>query len=133
MLKNARFHHVGVASRSIEASTSLYIDAGFQPSKKIHDPIQNVNIAFLKKEGAPLIELVEPVNEDSPVNNILKKVGVSAYHFCYEVDDIYSSIKLLEDKDYILMVEPVNAIAFENRKICFLYNTEVGLIEFLEK
>jgi methylmalonyl-CoA/ethylmalonyl-CoA epimerase len=133
MLKDAVFHHVGVASKSIEATSAVYIDAGFHVTKIIHDPIQNVYIAFLERKGAPLIELVEPVDEKSPVNNILKKVGVSAYHFCYEVDDIYSSIALLEEKDYRLIVEPVGAIAFSNRKICFLYHLDAGLIELVEK
>ncbi len=73
------------------------------------------------------------VRKTSPVYNILKKVGVSAYHFCYEVDNLQNSIEELEAKDFRLLVEPVGAIAFDNRKICFLYHLDAGLIELLEQ
>jgi methylmalonyl-CoA/ethylmalonyl-CoA epimerase len=133
MIVGAIFHHVGIASTSIENTSTLYIEAGYRKTNVGFDPSQNVNFAFLEKTGSPLLELVEPIDKTSPVYNILKKTGVSAYHFCYEVDNILSCIKELEKKDFRLLVEPVDAIAFNNRKICFLYHIDVGLIEILEK
>jgi methylmalonyl-CoA/ethylmalonyl-CoA epimerase len=133
MIENAKFHHVGIAARSIAETSLFYIDAGYQMTNVVFDPVQNVAISFLEKEGSPLLELVEPVDKTSPVYNILKKVGVSAYHFCYEIENIQKCITMLEEKDFRLLVEPVNAIAFNNRKICFLYHLDVGLIELLEK
>ena len=97
------------------------------------DSKQNVNISFLEKAGSPLLELVEPVNEKSPIRNILNKVGVSAYHFCYEVENLDDSITQLRQKKFMLLVKPVEAVAFKGRRICFLYHKETGLIELLEK
>jgi methylmalonyl-CoA/ethylmalonyl-CoA epimerase len=99
----------------------------------ILDILQNVNVCFLQSAGAPLLELVEPVDQNSPVSNILKKVGVAPYHLCYEVDNLEDSIQELENNDFKLLVEPIKAIAFDDRKICFLYHVDVGLIELLEK
>jgi methylmalonyl-CoA/ethylmalonyl-CoA epimerase len=133
MLTNAKFHHVGVAAESIEKTAKLFTEAGYKMTNVIFDPMQNVNISFLEKPDSPLLELVEPVDEKSPVRNILNKVGVSAYHFCYEAENLDDSIAELRKKKFMLLVKPVEAVAFDGRKICFLYHKDAGLIELLEK
>ena len=133
MLPNAIFHHVGLAVESIGKTATLFMEAGYKMTSVIFDPIQNVNISFLEKIGSPLLELVEPVDEKSPVRNTLNKVGVSAYHLCYEVDNLNDSIAQLRPKKFMLLVKPVEAVAFNGRRICFLYHKETGLIELLEK
>jgi len=127
------FHHVGIAVNSIEETARWYVSIGYSLTETIEDPIQNVRIAFLKRADSPLLELVQPVDKTSPVCNILKKVGVSAYHFCYETDNLQKTIEDLEKQDFRILVEPVKAVAFNNRKISFLYHIDNGLIELLEK
>ena len=127
------FHHVGLAVHSIEETAKWYVGIGYYLTETIEDPIQNVRIAFLKRSDSPLLELVQPVDKTSPVCNILKKVGVSAYHFCYETSELQKTIEDLEKRDFRVLVEPVKAIAFNNRKISFLYHLDNGLIELLEK
>lgn len=90
MLANAIFHHIGVAVEFIERTAILFTEAGYKMSNVIFDPKQCVNIAFLSNPwmvNSPLLELVEPVDENSPVRNILNKVGVSTYYFCYKVEN----------------------------------------------
>jgi len=127
------FHHVGIAVHSIEETAEWYIGMGYSLTNTVDDPVQNVRLAFLTRDDTPLLELVQPVDKSSPVSNILKKVGVSAYHFCYETDDIQKTIEDLEGQDFRVLVEPVEAIAFNRRKISFLYHLNIGLIELLEK
>ena len=88
MLSKFKFHHIGVATHSIAQTSKYYVDIDFRISEIIFDPIQNVNICFIHKEGFPSIELIEPISDLSPVAKIIQKVGVSPYHFCYEVDDV---------------------------------------------
>jgi len=133
MLSDAIFHHVGIAVESIEKTAILFTEAGYKMTTVVFDPKQNVNISFLEKDGSPLLELVEPVDEKSPVRNILNKVGVSAYHFCYEVGNLNDSIAQLRKKKFMLLVKPVETVAFDGRKVCFLYHRETGLTELLEK
>ena len=133
MLPNAEFHHVGIAAESIEGTAVHFMEAGYKMTNAVFDSKQNVNISFLEKTGSPLLELVEPADEKSPVRNILNKAGVSAYHFCYEVENLDSCIAQLRKKKFILLVKPVEAVAFDGRRICFLYHKETGLIELLEK
>jgi methylmalonyl-CoA/ethylmalonyl-CoA epimerase len=134
MLSNFQFHHIGIAVNSIKTTAQYYLDTNYTISDTIYDPIQNVSIAFLEKNGMPKIELVEAglVANNSPVSKIIEKSGVSLYHICYEVNNIESAIRELKKKKYLPLANPVNAVAMNNRKICFLYNKDVGLIELVE-
>lgn len=133
MLSEFSFHHIGYAVHEIRETAAYYINAGWQLSDEITDEKQNSKISFLTREGFPLIELVAPVDEKSPVVEILKKNGVTAYHVCYEVDDIDEAISKLRKLQYVQLFKPVEAIALNNRKICYLYNNKTGLIEIIEK
>jgi methylmalonyl-CoA/ethylmalonyl-CoA epimerase len=133
MLTSFKFHHIGIATTNIKNTAKYYLDAEYIISDTIFDPIQNVSIAFLEKNGMPRIELLEPVlSSNSPINKIIEKSGVSPYHICYEVDDIETAIKELKKKKYLPLSRPVNAIAINNKKICFLFNKDIGLIELVE-
>ena len=60
------FHHIGVATNNIALTAQQYSIFGYElSSETIFDPIQNVYIAFMEKEGSPIVELVAPVNEYS--------------------------------------------------------------------
>jgi methylmalonyl-CoA/ethylmalonyl-CoA epimerase len=128
------FHHIGIATYNINESISRYLLFGYnQTTSKYFDPIQNVNIAFMEKDNSPIIEFVEPVDENSPILNTLKKNGTTPYHICFEVDDIHSEVEKLKKNKFILISKIVPAIAFNNRLVCFLYNKESGLVELLNK
>jgi methylmalonyl-CoA/ethylmalonyl-CoA epimerase len=127
-----KFHHIAIAVKNIEKTSAIYCLSGFTSTEPIIDPVQNVRICFLKKQDMPLLELVEPINEDSPVNKILDKIGITPYHICYEVDEIYNTVADLKKQGYILLQKPVSAIALDNMKVCFMFHKDAGLIELLE-
>lgn len=133
MLPDFGFHHVGIAVFDIDATAQYYVEAGYEKTETIVDPIQNVRICFLKKEGMPMLELVAPVDDASPVVKTLAKGGVSPYHSCYRVHDIPDAVARLKKKRFILLGKPVEACAINNKKVCFMYNREVGLIELVEE
>jgi methylmalonyl-CoA/ethylmalonyl-CoA epimerase len=129
---NLIFHHIAFAVRNIEKTVALYGVSGFTSTEPIIDTVQNVRICFLKKKNMPLNELIEPIDETSPVNKILEKTGITPYHICYEVDNINEAVNELKKQRYLLLRTPVPAIALDNRKICFMFHKDVGLIELLE-
>ena len=132
MFQDLIFHHIGIATPDIERTATLYKQADYRMTEIIADPIQNVNICFLSKKFHPLIELVSPLNTDSPVSKIIEKSGVTPYHMCYEVDDILESILKLKQLKFFSLSKPVPAMALQNRLICFLYHLDSGLIELLQ-
>jgi methylmalonyl-CoA/ethylmalonyl-CoA epimerase len=128
-----KLHHFGFATKSIERSSQAYHTLGYEiVSDVIIDPVQRVRLQFLEAPGFPLLELVEPLSGDSPVSTILRKYGCSLYHSCYEVNDIRMKINELRKEDFLVIIKPVEAIAFKNL-IAFLYHSETGLIELLQK
>ncbi len=133
MTDSLKFHHIGVAVFSIEKTAKFYTDAGYVKTDTVFDPIQRVNICFLAKDGMPTVELLEPVDETSPVNDALRKNGVAPYHTCYEASDLTQTAVELRKKRIFPLGEAAKAVAFGGRKVQFFYNKNIGLIEIVEK
>lgn len=125
--------HIGYAVHDIEETARYYVGAGWNLSEVFEEKVQNTRIAFLRKEGFTTIELVSPLEGKSPVDNILKQVGCSTYHVCYVVEDIEQAVEDLYEEDFKPLFFPVESVAMENRRICYLYNMQVGLIELVEE
>lgn len=133
MLQNFSFHHIGYAVKNIDATAQFYLMSGWTKSDTLLDPVQNTYITFLYREGFPTIELVAPVDDNSPICNTLKKMGVGTYHVCYAIPDIEKAVKELRLKRFIPLFEPVQAIAINNHRICYMMHPQVGLIELVEE
>lgn len=132
MLPDFKFHHIGIAVWDIEETALYYVDAGYMKAETVIDEIQNVKICFLTKENMPMLELLAPVDENSPVNRILNKMGVSPYHCCYLVDDMEDAVYRLKKKKFVPLIKPVEACAIDGKRVCFLFSKTVGLIELVE-
>jgi methylmalonyl-CoA/ethylmalonyl-CoA epimerase len=133
MLPQMRFHHIGVACKDIEKAVAQYEKGGYVKSDVVFDPIQNINICFLTSTLNPTIELLSPVNEKSPVVQILKKNGTIPYHVCYSVPNIEVAVKELVSQRY-MQVSPINpACALHDKCVCFMFHKDVGLIELLQE
>ena len=126
------FHHIGIACRDIAKTQDFYLGQGYTASPVVEDPLQHVRISFLEKEGAPRIELLEPLDDQSPVARTLATSGVSPYHMCYEVQDIEAAVNHLRGQRFLLVNGPVPACAMGDRRIAFLFQKNTGLIELVE-
>ena len=133
MLSEFKFHHIGVAVNDIEATASVYKQGGYHRSASIFDPVQNVNICWLTKEGMPTVELLAPVDETSPVCKTLEKNGVTPYHTCWIVTNIEESALKLRKQRYVMVSKPAEAVAFKGSRVAFFFNKNVGLIELVEE
>lgn len=126
------FHHIGIACRDIAKSQSFYVDMGYTASPVVDDPLQHVRVCFLDKDGAPRLELLEPLDGQSPVARTLDTVGVAPYHLCYEVQDIEAAVAALRKQRFLLVNGPVPACAMDDRRVAFLFQKNTGLIELVE-
>ncbi len=126
-------NHIGYAVRDIKMTAKYYVDAGWNLSEIFNEEVQQVQIAFLTKEGFPKIELVAPLKEDvpSPVDNYLQKIGCGTYHVCYDVDDIDQAVEDLFDEGFKPLFEPIESVAMAGHKICYLFHLHLGLIELV--
>ena len=75
-ISGLNFHHIGYVVPNIEKSLNLFtpfVKSASVINKKFIDYEQKVTVVFLRINSGPLIELVEPKGDGSPVNGFLKK------------------------------------------------------------
>lgn len=128
-----RIDHIGYAVKNIEAAIVTMNELGYEFGSIVDDVDRNVKIAF-GQNGAYRVELVSAldVSKESPVDAYLSKVRSGPYHICYIADNLESEIEHLQEKGFRLTVVPKSAVAFAGRRVAFLYNLRVGLIELVE-
>jgi len=136
LTRKAVMHHLGCVVPSISAVADAFaasISASWD-GQIIHDPLQQVRVAFFKPVDArnPVYELVEPASDDSPVANFLKKGG-GLHHVCYEIDDLESALEEARAAGFVMVSPPKPAVAFGGRRIAWICSKNRLLIEFLER
>lgn len=126
-------NHIGYITDDIAATAKQFEIFGHCADEVIHDDTQRTRICFLRKEGELVIELVEPYADNKTMQRMLAKGGVTPYHICFEVDDVEKEYQYLTGNDWLALFKPVAAPAFDNRKICYFWKREIGLIELVNK
>ena len=86
--------HIGIAVANLEEAKKAWIDIGFVLDHETEVPEQKVKVAKLKWNEM-VIELLEPVSDDSPIKGFLEKRGPGIHHIAYEVEDIEAAIQRL--------------------------------------
>lgn len=129
-----QLHHVGLAVDSIVAHAEHYRRSlGLELTGQIvEDEIQRVRVAFARVGPDTFIELVEPIDADSPIGRMLK-TGGGIYHMCYLVADIDAAIARVCAAGGRHISGPSPARAFEGRRIAWVYTPARTLVEFLER
>jgi len=131
-----RFHHVGFVVPDIARGMEGFVRslAAAWDGRVFEDPLQKVRVAFLAaRPGDPLIELVEPVGEDSPVRRFLTDRGGGLHHVCYEVADLEEQMNDLKARGSTIVRRPRPAVAFGGRRIAWVVTPEKLVVELLER
>jgi methylmalonyl-CoA epimerase len=98
-------HHVGVAVDDLDAALSTYARLfGAELEHRATVPAQGVHAAAVRI-GAGRVELLEPLEEDTPVGRFLAKRGPGMHHVAYEVDDVAEALAGLSDAGVELIDE----------------------------
>jgi methylmalonyl-CoA/ethylmalonyl-CoA epimerase len=131
-----KLRHVGVAVSKLGPTTdALGALFGYKVvSGPFDDPIQKVSVNFLAKSDTDVaeIELIAPLSEDSPITSMLAKGGGAAYHLCFETSDIEQAVAHAKENGCIIVSPPVPAVAFNGRKIAWIYTRSRQLFELVE-
>lgn len=127
-----RLHHVGVITGNLEGSMHFYTSLGYAASAIHADPLQKARIVLMQKAHEPLVELIEPDSPESPAASWIQRITVGPYHTCYEVDDLEAMVAFLRRHRLFPVIKPVPAVAFNMRRVVFLWGESSGLLELLE-
>ena len=128
-----RLHHVGVVVSDLEAWLAHMLELfGAKPlGPPVEDPLQRVRVVFVDAGTGTTIEGVEPVGDDSPVARFLGSGG-SLNHLCFEVQDLDAEWGRLRGEGCVPVSPPKPAVAFDGRRVAFLYTRERHLVELVE-
>ena len=132
-MDGVRIHHYGLATNDLERSMETLGSLGYRLGEITLDPVQKVRVVFASRPHEAMIELICDIDENGPTRRMISKVGNGLYHICYEVDHLEGTIGKLREKGFLLMHEPVPAAACDGRKIAWMYNRYMGVVELLEK
>lgn len=127
-----KLHHIGIATKDVEATTSLLEYLGYHAGNTAYDENQNVNVRFLYSDVAPTVELLFGGGQRSSVDSIIEKNGTSVYHLCYETEDMDKTVSEMRDQGYIPIGTKKESL-IDGKKVLFLYHIDNVMIELLEE
>jgi methylmalonyl-CoA/ethylmalonyl-CoA epimerase len=88
-------HHLGVAVEDLDEALSTYQRLfGAELEHRATVPDQGVEAAAVRV-GDGRVELLEPLDEDTPVGRFLAKRGPGMHHVAYEVEDVGEAVTRL--------------------------------------
>lgn len=99
-----RFAHIGVAVASIDEARKLWEALGLAVASVEEVPEEGVRVALIPC-GESAIELLEPLDETSPVAKFLAKRGPGIHHLCLATDDVESDDARLREAGFELLRE----------------------------
>jgi len=124
------FHHIGIACRDIDREQRAWTPVGYvSEGDAFADPAQGVRGRFLIGPG-PRLELLEPLAGDTTLAPWLG-AGSRMYHHAYEVPDLDAAVAGMCDEGARVAREPLPAVAFGGRHVCFLALRSMILVELI--
>ncbi len=115
-----KIEHLGIAVKNLEASNALFNKLfGKAPYKSEKVESECVSTSFFMI-GESKIELLEATDTNSAIAKFIEKKGEGIHHIAFEVADIHSEMKRLQNEGFKLLSEQPKKGA-DNKLICFLH------------
>ncbi len=94
------------------------------------NPVQKVRYAFVRLRDGLTVEVLAP-EADSPIAGHVQQKG-GPYHFCHAVADLDLAIAAAQQQGAKLIVAPTADVAFDGRRVAFLFHAAHGVFELVE-
>ena len=123
--------HLGIAVTDLDAAAAFYRNVLGVPSR---GPEEADGARILHFElGATDVELLAPLNADSPIAKFLAKRGPGLHHVCYRVPNLDTALAACRQHGYTL-VDELPRTGAGGHRIAFLHpkSTNGTLIELTE-
>lgn len=131
MADRPRIAHVGVAVPDLDSALAFYRDVlGLEPHPpEIADGATIVALSFGESE----VELLAPIEPESPIARFLARRGPGIHHICYRVPDLDAALAACRRAGYRLVDETPRRGA-AGRRIAFVHPKATAgiLIELTE-
>jgi methylmalonyl-CoA/ethylmalonyl-CoA epimerase len=124
--------HIAIVVKSISEVSSFYEGLGLKIAHVEELAERGIKTAFIPV-GPVMIELIEPMRENSEVAKFIKKRGPGLHHIAFKIKDIKSFEKNLREKQVIFTHERPSPGA-NNTLVNFIHPKSTGgvLLEIVE-
>jgi methylmalonyl-CoA/ethylmalonyl-CoA epimerase len=112
-------HHIGVVVEDLHEAVAAYRRLGFLAGEIDRLPEQNVDVAALRA-GASWIELLHPIERDSPIGRFLDARGQGIHHVAYLVDDVEGALAGLADAG-VELIDAAPRTGLHGWRIAFIH------------
>ncbi|HEX6914087.1 MAG TPA: methylmalonyl-CoA epimerase [Chitinophagaceae bacterium] len=129
-----KVEHIGIAVKSLEVSIPVFEKLLDSPCYKTESvETEKVNTAFFRKDNTK-IELLESSDPDGVIARFIEKKSEGIHHLAFEVADIESEMKRLQQEGFTLLNEHPKKGA-DNKLVCFLHpkGTNGVLVELCQE
>ena len=129
-----QIEHIGIAVKDFSAANGLYYKLlGEEPYKTEIVESEKVSTSFFRV-GESKIELLEALDEESPVAKFLEKRGEGLHHIAFEVEDILAEMARLKKEGFQLLSD-IPKPGADNKLVCFVHpkTTNGVLIELCQE
>jgi len=121
-------HHIGIVTKNIDSFLMNYPISNH--SNIIEDPNQKALITFVNAGAGSLIELVQPLSQESQTFLFSEKGG-GYHHICFHISSITKVKKIIKKFKMIQITKALPAIAMGDADIVFCLTRDKQLIEFV--
>lgn len=87
--------HIGIAVRSLEGALRVYESAMGLRTAGIEEVEEQKTRVALIPVGDSRIELLEAMDESSPIARFIERRGEGLHHICFQVDDLAAELEKL--------------------------------------
>ena len=133
--KNKKINHIAIAVPDIKEAALKWQQAlNMKKSEIIILEEHGVKVVFLEFSNLK-IELLEPINNKSPISKFLEKNPKGGmHHICFEVEKITETINSLKNKNINILGDGNPKIGAHNKPVVFLHPNDLSgtLVELEE-
>ena len=133
--KNKKINHIAIAVPNVKEAALKWQQAlNMKKSEIIILEEHGVKVVFLEFSNLK-IELLEPLNNKSPISKFLKKNPKGGmHHICFEVENITETINSLKSKNVNILGDGNPKIGAHDKPVVFLHPNDLSgtLVELEE-
>jgi len=121
----ARVDHIGVAVEDLDAAIALHEEAyGMAVAHREVVEEQGVE-AVLLDVGENHVELLRPLDSETPVGRFLSKRGPGLHHVAYQVTDVQATLDALRDRG-LRLIDDAPRMGIRGSRVAFLHPESSG-------
>lgn len=128
-------YHIGIAVKNLDEAIVLYRDVLGLKLEGVHVLAERkVRVAFFSTGGDTQIELLEPLDSESPIAKFLENRGEGVHHIALRVEDIEAAMRELRGKG-LVFVDDKPRLGASGAKVAFIHpkSTRGVLLELVMK